>query len=67
MQGVRIRVLYEATPSYTLTLGILFFVTTDFAVDRLISVGWKKHSPETVAESATSMAESNVEQIYVWQ
>ena len=67
MQGVRIRVLHETSPSYTLTLGILFFVTTDFAVDRLISVVRKKHSSETVAESASSMAESSVEQIYVWQ
>ena len=42
MQGVRIRVLYETSPSYTMTLVILFFVTTDFAVDKLIGVAWRE-------------------------
>ena len=42
MQGVSIRVLCETLPSNTLTLVILFFVTTDFAVDKLIGVAWSE-------------------------
>ena len=67
MQGVSIRVLCETLPSYTLTLVILFFVTTDFAVDKLIGVAWSETQFGNGSRLCWYMVGSSVEQIYVWQ